>query len=293
MKKIVDVSVVILNFNTRDLTRRCLANLYASDMGEYRMEVIACDNGSTDGSIEMIKREFPGVILIENGKNLGFAAGNNPGIKRARGRYILLLNSDTEVSSDPLWTMLDYMDSNPEVGASTCKLILADRTMDPACHRGFPSPWAALTYFCGLEKLFPKSRIFGQYHQGYKDLNTTHEVDMISGAFFLARRKAVSDVGPLDEEYFFYGEDMDWCFRMKEKGWKIMFNPTASTLHLKKKSGRANTDRARRIKTELFFFQYNKLFYQKNYERHYQPIVMRCIYFLFDLRIFLLRRFSF
>ncbi|MBU1326630.1 glycosyltransferase family 2 protein [Patescibacteria group bacterium] len=292
MEKSPDLSVVILNFNTRDLTRKCLVSIYASNMGEYRMEVIICDNGSTDGSLESIKKEFPDALLIENGKNLGFAAGNNPGIKSAKGRNILLLNSDTEVQPDTFRIMIDHMDGNPKIGASTCKLILADGTMDPACHRGFPSPWAALTYFSGLEKLFSKSRIFGQYHQGYKDLNTIHEVDMISGAFFLARRKAVIEVGPLDEEYFFYGEDMDWCFRMKEKGWKIMFNPTAYTIHLKKKSGRANTDRTRRIKTEIFFFQYNKLFYQKNYERYYPQIVMRCIYFLFDLRIFLLKHFS-
>ena len=170
----MDLSIVILNYNTVDLTRICLQTVFASNLGKYTMEVIVCDNGSSDGSLEMIKKEFPQVILIDNKKNLGFAAGNNPGIKRAKGRYILLLNTDIEIPKDTIRVMLEFMDGSPQVGVSTCKLQLPEGSMDPACHRGFPTPWAAFTYMSGLEKIFPHTKLFGEYHQGYKDLKTIH-----------------------------------------------------------------------------------------------------------------------
>lgn len=286
----VDLSIIILSFNTLELTRQCLETVYASKLGKYLMEVIVCDNNSKDGSIEMIKKESSKTILIENKKNLGFAAGNNPGIKRARGRYILLLNSDTEVSPSAFGTMIRYMDGNPDVGAATCKLVLTDGRIDPACHRGFPTPWAAFSYFLKLEKLFPKSQLFAKYHLGYLDRITIHEVDVISGAFFMVRREVIKQVGMLDEDYYFYGEDMDWCYRIKEAGWKIMYNPAVTVLHKKKQSGRAHTDRVRRVKTELFFYQYNKLFYQKNYDGKYSKLLMLLLYLLFDIRIFLLSK---
>lgn len=289
MKKIPDVSVVILNYNTVSLTRTCLQTVFGSKLGKYSMEVIVCDNGSSDESKEMIRREFPQSILIDNKKNLGFAGGNNPGIKRAKGRYILLLNTDTEVSKNTLRVMLEFMDAHPSVGASTCKLLLVDGTIDPACHRGFPTPWAAFSYFLKLEQLLSKSRLFAQYHQGYKNFETIHEVDVISGAFFLVRREVVAQIGMLDEEYFFYGEDMDWCYRIKEAGWKIMYNPTVTTLHRKKQSGRAHSDRERRKKTDYYFYTYNKLFYKKNYEGKLFPPLLWLIYFFIDIRLFLLK----
>ena len=160
--KTLDLSIVILNFNTEALTRVCLQTVFASRLGPYTMEVIVCDNGSTDGSIAMVKNEFPEVILIENKKNAGFAAGNNPGMKRAKGRYILLLNSDTEMPKGTLLAMISFMDENPQAGAATCKVLLPDGNLDPACHRGVPTRWGAFTYVSKLEKVFPKSKMFGE-----------------------------------------------------------------------------------------------------------------------------------
>lgn len=290
MKPEVDLSIVILSFNTRELLRAALTSVFKSLLGHYQIEVIVCDNASTDGSTSMVKKDFPQVTIVDNGSNLGFAAGNNPGIKRARGRYVLLLNSDTQVSPTALAQMLDFMDKNPLVGAATCKLVLTDGSMDPACHRGFPTPWAALTYFLGWERLFPRSRWFGGYHQGYKDLTQVHEIDVISGAFFLVRREVVSQVGLLDEDYYFYGEDMDWAFRIRKAGWKIMFNPRGVVLHHKKQSGRAHSDRQRRRQTQIYFYRYNKLFYQKNYANYYPSWFMMLIYAALDLRVFLLEK---
>lgn len=293
MKKTnIDVSVVILNYNTRDLTRTCLATLRASDLGAYAMEVIVCDNGSSDGSCAMIREEFPEVLLIQNKKNLGFAAGNNPGIKRACGRYVLLLNTDTEVPPNTISTMIRFMDEHPDAGASTCKLLLPDGSMDPACHRGFPTPWVSLTYVAKMEALFPKTRLFGEYHQGYKDLSVIHEVDCIVGAFFLVRRTVIDEVGLLDEEYFMYGEDIDWAYRIKQKGWKIMFNPHVAILHKKKQSGRANTLKKRRVTTELYFHTYNWLFYTKNYAKKYGRLLTFLVNSYYTVRIFFLKKFG-
>jgi len=287
-----DVSVVILNYNTLDLTRTCLATLLASELDDYSMEVIVCDNGSTDGSLSMVAREFPRVIRIDNRKNLGFAAGNNPGIKIAKGRYILLLNTDTEMPKNTLRTMIDFMDEHPDAGASTCKLLLPDGSMDPACHRGFPTPWAAITYLLKLEKMFPKTKVFGQYHQGYKDMDSIHEVDCIVGAFFLVRREVVSEVGLLDEDYFMYGEDIDWAYRIRKHGWKIMYNPTVTMLHKKKQSGRSNTQQHRRVTTEIYFHKYNWLFYTKNYAKKYGPVLTFFVNSFYGARLFLLEKFG-
>lgn len=287
-----DLSVVILNYNTRDLTRVCLTTLLQSKLGPYTMEVIVADNGSTDNSADMIKKEFPGVIFIQNGKNLGFAAGNNPGIRRAKGRYVLLLNTDTETPPGTIRTMIAFMDNHPEAGAATCKLLLPDGSMDPACHRGFPTPWVSLTYILKLERLFPKTKLFGEYHQGYKDLSVDHEVDCIVGAFFLIRRETLREVGLLDEDYFMYGEDIDWAYRIRKKGWKILFTPSATILHKKKQSGRANTVKQRRVTTEIYFHKYNWLFYTKNYARVYGPWLTFFVDSFYKTRIFLLEKFG-
>lgn len=288
--KLPDLSVVILNYNTKDLTRTCLTTLLASRLEDYTMEVIVCDNGSDDGSAEMVAEEFPGVTLIKNGKNLGFAAGNNPGIKKAKGRYVLLLNTDTEMPKDTLRVMIDFMDANPAAGAATCKLLLPDGSMDPACHRGFPTPWASLSYLLKLEKMFPKTRLFGEYHQGYKDLSTIHEVDCIVGAFFMVRREVIAAVGLLDEDYFMYGEDIDWAYRIRNAGWKIMYNPTVTMLHKKKQSGRANKAASRRVTTEIYFHKYNWLFYKKNYAEKYGPVLTFFVNSFYALRLFILEK---
>jgi len=290
--KTIDVSVVILNFNTVELTKMCLTSLKESHLAPYSMEMIVCDNASSDGSGDMVKRDFPDVRFIQNGSNVGFAAGNNPGIKKAKGRYVLLLNSDTEVMPDTVKTMIDFMDLYPKAGAATCMLYLLDGSMDPACHRGFPTPWSAFTYYAKLEKLFPKSTLFGGYHQGYKNLASPHEVDCISGAFFMVRREVIDQVGALDDDYFMYAEDIDWAYRIKKAGWQIWFNPTVTVLHKKKQSGRSHANRERRIKTQSYFFSANRLFYTKHYEKAYPAWVTRLVYFALDFQLWMLRKFG-
>lgn len=288
----IDVSVIILNFNTLALTKLCLQSLKQSKLGSYSMEIIVCDNASSDGTIEMVQKEFPDVLVIQNNGNVGFAAGNNPGIKRAKGRYVVLLNSDTEAEPNVMKSMITFMDTHPKAGASTCKLLLMDGSMDPACHRGFPTPWSAFTYFTKLEKLFPRSPLFGEYHQGYKDLTKPHEVDSISGAFFMVRCEVINEVGLLDEDYFMYAEDIDWAYRIKKAGWQIWFTPQVTVLHKKKQSGRSHANRQRRIKTQTLFFTYNKLFYTKHYEHVYPRWVTWLVYATLNAQLWLLQTFG-
>jgi len=288
----MDLSVVILNFNTLSLTKLCLESLKRSKLGSFTMEIIVCDNASTDGTLDMVKKEFPDVIRIQNGKNVGFAAGNNPGIKRAKGRYVVLLNSDTEVEPNTMRSMILFMDAHPRAGAATCKLLLMDKTMDPACHRGLPTPWNACTYYAKLEKLFPKVKLLSGYHQLYKDLSAMHEVDCISGAFFFVRREVIETVGLLDEDYFMYGEDIDWAYRIKKAGWQIWFTPEVTVLHKKKQSGRSHANRDRRMRTQTLFITYNKLFYTKHYEKKYPPIITWLVYRAFDMQLLLLKIFG-
>jgi len=274
------VAVIIPALNEEQAIGQVLAEIPRDVVSD----TIVVDNGSTDDSREMLKT-YNGITLILNRKNLGFAKANNKGIKIAKGKYILLLNSDTEIQQDSIQTMLRFMDGHLAAGASTCRLNLVNGKMDPACHRGFPTPWASFSYMIGLEKLFPRFPLFAGYHLGYKNMTIPHQVDCISGAFFLARREAIEEVGLLDEDYFMYAEDIDWAYRFKQKGWEVWFNPEASVLHKKKQSGRANILRSRQVITERYFHMSNWLFYKKHYEKKYGPIVSLCINVFYRIRL--------
>lgn len=268
----INVSIIVVSYNTKNLLRACLLSVV-----QQADEVIVVDNASTDGSGELVKKEFPSVNLIANKENKGFAAATNIGLKPARGRYLLLLNSDTEVPAGAIEQVTRFMDEHPYIGVTGAKLMLPDGRMDPACHRGFPTPWAALTYFIGLEKVFSHSRIFGQYHQGYKMLEQPHEIDSPSGAFYLVRREVIDSVGFLDEDYFMYAEDLDWSYRIKQAGWKIFYYPKVTVLHKKKQSGRDSDDPSLRRITETYFYDTMKLFYKKHYQHRYGWLLTQLI----------------
>lgn len=275
------LSIIIINYNTPDHIKRCLQSI-KQVKDNIKKEVIVIDNASIDQSVRMIKSQFPWVKLIRSDKNLGFAGGNNLGLKQAQGKYILLLNSDTRVLKNTFKAMIDYMDQNPEVGVSTCRVELTSGKLDPACHRGFPTPWNAFTYFSGLEKLFPRFKPFAGYHQGWKDLNIIHEIDCPVGAFFLTRKKIIDKVGLLDERFFIYAEDIDWAFRIQKAGHKIMYVPATKIIHYKKASGRKKTQKGKvtqdvhkiRRTTSYYFFETMKQFYNKHYKNKY-PFIVR------------------
>jgi GT2 family glycosyltransferase len=268
----MDVSVIILNYNTCDLTLNAIASVYASE-ASCSYEIIVVDNHSSDSSVTEIKSEYPDVRLIENPSNDGFAKGNNIGIKLAAGRYILLLNSDTIMRSDTLQTMVAFMDLNMSVGAAGCKIILPDGSLDKACKRGFPTPSASFYYAFGISKLFPNVPRFNQYQLGYLDPDQDYPVDCLVGAFMMVRKQVVDQVGMLDEEFFMYGEDIDWCYRIKQGGWQIHYYPYTQIVHHKGASSRRKP-----FKIIYEFHRAMYLFHRKHYQRQYNFVVNGLVY---------------
>ncbi len=267
-----------------------MESIVSAKTNDDSWEVIVVDNASSPEYVRILKtmaKEKPFVSFVSfifHKRNDGFAKGNNIGIKRARGEYILLLNSDTVIQQGAIQKTLAVF-SDPTVGAATCKLVFPSGKIDPACHRGFPTPWAAFTYIIGLERLFPRSRLFSQYHQYYKDLSKTHEIDVPSGAFFLIRRRVINEIGFLDEDFFMYGEDIDWAYRIKQRQYKILFVPNCVVIHKKKQSGRESVDKAIKRKADRSFYETMKLFYQKHYKDRYPRVMMWIIFFIIDMRI--------
>ncbi|MCL5004183.1 MAG: glycosyltransferase family 2 protein [Patescibacteria group bacterium] len=280
----MDLSIVILNLNTKELLRDCLQSLCESELPKERFQVIVSDNGSTDGSVEMVRREFLGVEVLENGRNLGFAAGNNAALFKTVGRYVLFLNSDTRVPPPTLPAMVALMEENTNIGAATCLVKTRDERMDVNCHRGFPTPWTALTYFSGLYRFWPRSKLFGGYYQSYKDLDSLHEVDAVEGAFMIVRRRAaeLAAISPgkwWDEDFFFFGEDLDFCYRLREKGWKIVYYPGVKIWHYKgathgfNRQGVVEFPAEERRKLVESTTEAMRLFYKKHYQKKYPGLV--------------------
>jgi GT2 family glycosyltransferase len=227
---IVDVSVIIVSWNTQDILRNCLRSIYEQG-GDIAVEVIVIDNASTDGSAEMVRKDFPQVILIENSENRGFAAANNQGIAIAKGRYVLLLNPDTVILDHAINKTLYFADAHPESAVVGCRVLNPDRTLQPTCFM-FPSILNMLLSSTYLYKLFPKNRFFGRERMTWWSRNDIREVDVVTGCFMLVQREAIEQVGLLDERYFIYGEETDWCYRFKHADWKVMFTPCANIIHL-------------------------------------------------------------
>lgn len=288
MLKTPIISIIIVSYNTKELTLSCLSSVFTGKKPEEVYEVIVVDNASTDDTVSFIQKNYPQVKVIRNTKNIGFAAANNIGIRIAKAPYILLLNSDAQVQKNTIKGMLQYIRLNSDIGVITCKLVLPNGMIDPACHRGFPTPWASMCYFLGLEKMFPKSKLFSGYHLGCRDLTTIHEIDCPSGAFFLTKKEVIEKVGLLDEDYFMYGEDIDWSFRIKNAGYKIIYNPNEQALHLKKQSGRSHMNNSLRKKTLGYFFDTMLLFYQKHYISRYPLVITVFVNMFVRLRVFIL-----
>lgn len=255
------LSIVIVNYNTRDLLRACLLSVQRSETAPP-LELFVVDNASTDGSARMVATEFPDLQLIESGVNGGYARANNMALERCRGEYLLLLNPDTEVPPDALRRMVDFMDAHPEAGAAGPKLVRPDGSLDLACRRSFPSPEVSFYRMLGLSKLFPRSRRFGRYNLTYLNPDEPAEVDSVVGAFMIVRSRAAGEVGLLDEAFFMYGEDLDWAYRIKSRGWKILYNPRVVVLHHKGASSRRHSR-----KSIVEFYRAMHVFYLKHYSR--------------------------
>ena len=277
----MDVSVIIVSYNTKDLLRQTIQSVISTTQN-IKYEILVADNNSTDGSPLMVSEEFPQVKLIETGENLGFSKGNNIAIKQAKGRYILLLNSDTVVKGDCLEQCVKYMDGHQDIGALGCKILLPSGQLDHACKRGFPTPEASLYYMLRLHKVFPDNHKYGAYCASYLGEDETGEVDALMGAFMMLPKKVIDQVGMLDEEFFMYGEDIDWCYRIKEAGYKVVYYPKAHIIHHK-----GSSSKKKRVKTIYEFHRAMILFYNKHYRKKYNIVVTSLVYVGIGVRMIL------
>ncbi len=232
-----DVSVVIVNYNVKDLADNCISSIYKA-RGEFSIEIFFVDNNSIDGSADHIRSKYPEVKVIANDKNIGFSKANNLALRKAEGKYVLILNPDTILEEGTFEKMISFCESHPDVGGVTSKLITASGALDSACKRSFPVPSVAIPRMLGLSKLFPKSKVFGKYNLTYLDEDKTYVVDAICGAFMFIPKKVLDKVGLFDEDYFMYGEDLDLCYRIAKGGYKIYYYPEVSTVHFKGESTR-------------------------------------------------------
>lgn len=273
----MDLSIIIVNYNTRQLLFDCLTSIFKAEQPKKGTEIIVVDNASSDDSLKMLSDHFPQVKVIANKQNLGFAAANNLGATVAIGKTLLFLNSDTVIKKYSLVKPLKYLRKHPFVGAITIKLVLKDGSLDKDNHRGFPTPWAALTYFSGLAKVFPKTALFTKYHQSTKNLDKIHPIPVAAGSFLMIGKKLFDNIGRWDEQYFFYGEDIDLCFRINQAGKKIIYYPKVSALHLKgassglrkETSHSAVSSKKNRIKVAQASIDAMKIFYKKFYKDKY------------------------
>ncbi len=257
-----DVSVIIVNLNTCELLDACLASVERERV-TISLEAIVIDNGSSDGSVAMVAEKYPATLLLKNARNQGFARPNNEGLRRAQGRHLLLLNSDTVVRPGAFRTMVEFLDAHPEAGACGPRLIYPDGRLQYSA-KGFPTLW---THFCdmtGLDRLFPRTVLFGSGELRSFDYDHAGTADHLMAAAFLVRRETYEKVGPLDERFAIYYNDMDWCYRMVHAGWTIWYVPDAVVEHhLGKTVGAVNK------RFTFFTMLYNNVmfFYQKHYGR--------------------------
>jgi len=239
----VDVSVVIVSWNTRDLLRDCLRSV-VDESPSIAIEVFVVDNASADGSPEMVEQEFPQVRLIRNTENRGFAAANNQGLAEASGRYSLLLNPDTIILDRAIERSVEYADGHADVGVFGCQVMENDSTIQPTCF-SYPGPLNLFLVQSGLARLFRRSRFFGRPELTWWGRSSELDVEVVSGMFMLVRREAIEQVGLMDEDYFVYAEEADWCCRIRRAGWKCRFAPIARIVHLDGGSKSTSQIRAR------------------------------------------------
>jgi len=253
------LSIIVVSYNVREFLEQALVSIKKA-VENISCEIFVVDNASSDGSPDIVAKKFPDVKLIRNSENLGFAKANNQAIRTSRGRYVCIINPDTIVQENTFFRVIEFLDNNAKVGAVGCKILNPDGTLQLACRRSYPTPWVAFTKIVGLARLFPKSKIFGRYNLTFLDPEQTAEVEAISGSFMVVRRETIDQVGMLDESFFMYGEDLDWCFRIRKGGWKIYYLPTTQIVHFKGESSKKSPFEQRRL-----FYEAMHLFVKKHF----------------------------
>ncbi len=259
----IDLSVTIVNYNTKDLLKQCIKSIYNTTK-EITFEIIVVDNASTDGSVEMLKKEFPDVKVIANKENLFFTRAHNQALRISKGRYLMILNSDTVILDGAFDKIVKFMDEHPECGACGPKLVGPDMKHQWSGEK-FPTLLYAFFDVLLLNTIFPKNPVKSKRLQRTWNRNTTTEVDTVSGACMLVRKNVIDKVGILDENFLSYWEEIDWCKRIKDNGWKIFFISDAVIIHF----WEISMNKHGKEKKERIF--YNSMLYY--YKKHFGSII--------------------
>jgi GT2 family glycosyltransferase len=256
------ISIIIVNYKVPDELCQLLRSLRQAELYE-KTETIIVDNASEDNSQEMVTRSFPEVSWIALKNNIGFGKACNVATQNSKGKYLLFINPDTLISNNTLRISLDFMENHSDVGIMGPKIIKPDGSFQPYCRRSFPTPLIAFTYMFGINKIFPKNKLFGKYHYTHIDPDTSMEVDAISGSFMFMRHSLFTEMGGFDKSFFMYGEDLDLCARCREHGYKVWYNHATQIVHFKGKSCTKNLVRSR-----IAFYEAMILF-SKKYRHSY------------------------
>ncbi len=292
------VAIIIVNYNTKDILRDCLKNLLELKLEQALVDarIVVVDNGSKDGSAEMVEKEFPNsrypqVELIKT-QNNGLATGYNLGMTDAEdAEYFLFMGTDAFPKPGCIEGVMDFIEKNPQAGIATAKLVLRNGKLDMDAHRGFPTPWTALTHFSGLNRLFPKSYMFNKYFMGWCDMEKPHEIDLCISHFMLVKKQVFDKIGRWDEDFFVYGEDVDLCWCAKQAGFKIYYLPQFECLHYKGVSvgtrkeslDVTKADSSTKSRMRLETTRAMRLFYQKHMSSKYHSIISFLVLFSISL----------
>lgn len=272
----MDLSIVIVTWNSEEYIRNCLDSILVSARNS-NLEIIVVDNNSSDETAKIVEQLYPQVTLIQNKKNLGYAKANNQGIGKVKGEYILLLNPDTQVLEDSLPLMYEFMEENPKVGALGPKFLNPDKTVQASC-REFPTFSTLIWEFSSLSRLFPRSRVFGRWRMGHFNFDKQREVDQPMGSCLVLRRATLDDVGIFDENFPMFFNDVDLCFRIKKRGWKIYFYPEAKVIHYKGAS-------TKKAKAKMIWLSH--LAFYKFFKKHKTGLANHLLLFLFLIPLIL------
>lgn len=272
------LSIIIVNWNTADLTRQAIMSVF-KETSAFEYEVIVVDNNSSDKSVEMIRSEFPSVKLIENKNNFGFAKANNQALAVAEGEYLMLLNSDTIVKNKAINILSAYLDQHPEVAMVGPKLLNGDMTFQHACRRNLPDIWNSFFHLFNLTKIFKKSLVVNNYKRYNDNPDVEERITALSGAAVMFRRSVYEKIGGLDEGFFFYGEDLDFCKRVFDQGMITMFVPSAQIIHFG-----GGSSKKRRTKSLFYFYNAMWIYYKKHFAQRYPFIVNWLVWFGIQFR---------
>lgn len=275
----VDLSIITVTFQSKNEISHWVEAI-AKTVSKYSYELIISDNSrdtETEEVVKKLQKKYPNIIYFHNSENVGFSKGNNYAVKKAHGEYVLFLNPDLEVGEGTIDGIISFLKENPEVGTATPAVFLPNGKLDDSCHRGFPTPWNSFTHFSGLAKILSKSRLFAGYNMTYLNLSKPHEVDSIAGSFLPISKKLGQELGWWDEDFFFYGDDLDFCYRIKKKGYKVFFLPEYNALHHKGLSSGIKEHSADRstatLDTKIWAtnqrFHAMETFYNKHYKNRY------------------------